>query len=160
MKWKGKRYSDLYRNSVEFPIMGRPVQIYDLNIHSIEWNEILISIHVSSGTYIRKLVMDLAGTLQIPMVVSMLRRVELSGIPISSSINMNDLETQNFKVWSADEIVPLPKVELEREDLKPIGHGRILPGEYPIGEFYFTHSGELKAWCRGSGATYEYIKVF
>lgn len=160
LKLKGQRYSDLYRKNIPFEVKERVIQIFDIILHSQSYEEIDLSIHVSSGTYIRKIVQDLSLQIKIPLVLSGLERTEIGGISLESADTVENWEKGNFSFKSLEMLYPLPCLEVGEDYLKKIKHGTQIPGNFPVGEFLFTHNGLKLAWCRGEGDKFSYLKVF
>ena len=65
------------RSNVEFEVKTRDINIYSIKQLKISPLEINLQIHVSSGTYIRKIVQDLGEELKIPLVVQTLKRLSI-----------------------------------------------------------------------------------
>ncbi len=162
LKKNGKRYSDLFRSNQEFEIKERKITIFFVNIHKFSKKEIQIQIGVSSGTYIRKIVQDLGELLEIPLVVSSLKRTSIGKFPLGQSESLDDILGGVIpEVSSLEQVYPLPKVEVDEFQMKKIQNGNPISMEVPMGEFLFTTKDSLLAWCVShENRFYKYLKVF
>jgi len=77
MKVNGKRAYDLARAGKEVVLEARPVTIYSSELTSYEYPYVKFTCKVSSGTYIRSLVVDLGEKLGTGAYMSDLRRTEV-----------------------------------------------------------------------------------
>ena len=162
LKKNGRRYSDLFRENKPFEIKERTIKIIQVSIQSLSKDEFHIQIGVSSGTYIRKIVQDLGESLQIPLVVSYLKRISIGLFLIEESESLEDILEGKFpEVSSLEKVYPLPRIEVDEFQLKKIQNGNAIPMEVPKGEFLFANNGLLLAWCvSNEDNIYKYLKVF
>ncbi|MEM7181137.1 MAG: tRNA pseudouridine(55) synthase TruB [Spirochaetota bacterium] len=166
LKVGGKRQSDLYRSGISFASKSRPMEIYKLQVLQLTERELEVEIHVSSGTYIRKLVMDLSDLLGLPMHVSRLRRLSVGDLGITQASTLQDTCAGNARVYSVTELLPLPTVAVTAEEKLEIQYGRYLPHSYPFKKFLFIDdkSQKVLAWCESTNkkenSSYRYLRVF
>lgn len=99
IKINGKRAYDLARESANFEIKPRKINIYSIKAQSLpNKNEFLFKVHCSAGTYIRTLMTDIAheinGICTVPVIIR-----EKSGLfDINSAITLDELEeTKNVQ---------------------------------------------------------------
>ena len=166
LKVGGKRQSDLYRSGVAFESKARPMQVYSLKILRMTAKELEVEIHVSSGTYIRKLVMDLSKLLGLPMHVSQLRRLTVGNLSISQAHSLQDTCEGRARVYAVTELLDFPVVAVSLEERVEIQHGRYLSHSYPYEKFLFVEKETQKvlAWCESTNnkgnSSYKYLRVF
>jgi tRNA pseudouridine55 synthase len=77
LKHKGQRLYDLARQGIEVEREPRQIQIYGLELVSLEADELGIKVHCSKGTYVRTLVEDIGQALGTGAHVSALRRTSV-----------------------------------------------------------------------------------
>ncbi len=162
LKKNGRRYSDLFRENKSFEIKERTIKIFQVSIQSLSKDEFHIQIGVSSGTYIRKIVQDLGDALQIPLVVSYLKRISIGVFPIEEAESLEDiLDGKLPLVSSLEKVYPLPRIEVDEFQVRKIQNGNAIPMDVPKGEFLFANNGILLAWCvSNENSIYKYLKVF
>lgn len=78
IKINGKRAYQLARDGKEVEIPTRRVTVHSLEIVSYNYPELKIRTHVSSGTYIRSLAVDIGGVLETKAYCSQLRRTTIA----------------------------------------------------------------------------------
>lgn len=176
LKVGGKRQSDLFREGISFTEKIRTVRIYQLSLEEISANGFTFSVRVSSGTYIRKIVMDLSEKLGLPMHTSGLIRKEIGKIKLEEAMNLEEMERGNFDIKTVENIVDLPVVKVSNEMAENINHGRYINLEtIPTVETEFLMKNETKliAYCTtdfekksneifspDKNRDYKYLKVF
>ncbi|MCX7026819.1 MAG: tRNA pseudouridine(55) synthase TruB [Spirochaetes bacterium] len=83
----GARASDLAVRGRDFELAARAVSIYSLSLNSFENGKAILSVHCSSGTYIRSLARDLARSLGTFAHLSALRRLSVGPFDIADAEN-------------------------------------------------------------------------
>lgn len=165
LKHKGKRLSDLYREGREVPQKTRKISVGWVEIVQARQESTIFKIQVSSGTYIRKMAMDLGEKLGVPISLQSLKR-----------ISVGDSHIQNAKIWENTEIedgipiqemVDFPSISLTEEKVSWVRNGRkpslsieALPTNRD--DFFLEDSkGGLLAWCRKKNSLdWDYMRVF
>ncbi|MDF3818722.1 tRNA pseudouridine(55) synthase TruB [Leptospira sp. 96542] len=167
LKVGGFRQSDLVRSGVEVAEKKRSIQIHSVEI--VDRNEIGFSfrVHVSSGTYIRKIVQDLSLLWDLPMHLSSLKRETIGDYRLEWAKDGDQVELSDKKDWR--EVFPLPARTLDNMEKKAVIHGGYLWDRLPDGAehgFYLLDgdSDQILAWCtyesKPSHLPYRYRKVF
>ncbi len=90
IKIGGKRAYKLAREGKEVEIPEREVTIYELEILDYSYPELHIRTHVSSGTYIRSLAVDIGEALRTGAYCSELRRTDIGRLSIGSAQQLAD----------------------------------------------------------------------
>lgn len=109
-KIRGKKMYDLARkgNVVERkPVI---IKIYGINILSYNWPHLKLSIHCSSGTYIRKIAHDLGKLLGVGGYISELKRTAIGPIPLSRAIHLSAISNHNFE----NSLVAIDELSLQK----------------------------------------------
>jgi len=163
LKWKGKRYADHYRSGMEVPTRPRPIKIHSVQILSQSARCLDIKIHVSSGTYIRKLALDLSLALAFPAHLSALRRTAIGSWNVELAKPRTELEKGTGYSWR--EILPMKEFSLSIDEAEKVACGATISRiavQDPEGQLLVSPGGELLAWALpGSGTqAYRYGKVF
>lgn len=78
IKINGRRAYDLARKGEDFEVPERTVTIYDLELIKYAYPDVHIRVHVSSGTYIRSLAVDLGTALTTGAYCAELRRTKIA----------------------------------------------------------------------------------
>jgi tRNA pseudouridine55 synthase len=84
---EGRRASELARKGEPVNLASRPVTIFSLQLQSIEDDKAFLTIHCSSGTYIRALARDIAAACGTCAHVSALRRVNVGPFSVVDAIS-------------------------------------------------------------------------
>lgn len=95
IKINGQRAYKLARDGQEVEIPLRMVMIYSLELISYEYPELKIRTHVSSGTYIRSLAVDIGDLLGVGAYCSDLRRTAIRDWTVSQAKQLTDLGIDN-----------------------------------------------------------------
>ncbi|MCX7998740.1 MAG: tRNA pseudouridine(55) synthase TruB [Leptospiraceae bacterium] len=161
LKVKGKRQADLFRENIEFESKPRPISIYSVNILEFSNISFRFEIKVSSGTYIRKLIIDLSTHLQVPMYLESLIRTEIGKINIKDSNTLSDFEQGTYKSFSPLELMDIPSIQVPQEqELQILNGKKIFISKIPEQFFFLNSKQEILAWCKGQKADYHFLKVF
>ena len=74
IKVDGKRAYQRVRDGEEVELKARPVTVHELRVHDIDGADVRISVHCSSGTYIRAIARDVGAALGVGGHLTALRR--------------------------------------------------------------------------------------
>lgn len=90
VKIDGRRAYKLAREGKEVGMPMRQVQIYGIKIVDYTWPELVITCHVSSGTYIRTLGEDIGAALGVGGYLTALRRTEVGDYKVENATRLAD----------------------------------------------------------------------
>ncbi len=90
IKINGRRAYDLARKGVAVDIPSRQVTVYSLDIIQYKWPHLTIRTHVSSGTYIRSLAVDIGAALGVGAYCEQLRRLEIADWDVKRARTLAD----------------------------------------------------------------------
>lgn len=90
IKVNGKRAYRLARDGKEVEIPERTVTIYSLELVAYDYPLLKIRIHVSSGTYIRSLAVDIGRILGVGAYCSQLRRTVIDTVSVTSAATVDE----------------------------------------------------------------------
>lgn len=167
LKVGGKRQSDLVREGQAVEEKERAISIY--KVEDIQRTNLGFSfrIHVSSGTYIRKIVLDLSEKWGIPLSLGRLVRESIGEYNLNGVKPLEEITHLDMRTWK--EVFPLPIRIADEAEKKAVVHGGYIWDKLPkAGEngFYILDADEVTilAWCSYDGKPdhipYRYRKVF
>ncbi len=90
IKINGQRAYKLARDGQEVEIPARQVTVYSINLVDYAYPELKICTHVSSGTYIRSLAVDLGTILETGAYCTQLRRTSIADWRIGDAQTLQD----------------------------------------------------------------------
>jgi tRNA pseudouridine55 synthase len=165
IKVGGMRQSSLYRGGIEFESVRRSMKIYQIEFQNLTETGFEMSLRVSSGTYIRKIVMDLGESLGFPMFMESLVRTSIGSITLEKALSVEDVILPDSKFYSLSEMLPFPWLDLNETETKSVRHGGYVHSLNIDGDFLLRdNDGNLLAWCstrdRKKHLPYKYLKVF
>lgn len=110
-KYNGKRLFELARRGKIINMPPKEVEIYNIeNIKIYENGVFEFTCEVSSGTYIRSLIMDIGYKIGIGAVTQELRRLKVGRFNVDDAINIEEISEE--KMISMLEVLDFPKVKL------------------------------------------------
>jgi tRNA pseudouridine55 synthase len=132
----GRRASELARSGEAPEMKPRPVQIYRLELTAWDPPCADITVHCSSGTYIRSLARDLALAAASRAHLAALTRTRFAGFDLSRALSNGGDTSPAAPCSLAEALLPidrtviealgLPRFEIPREQLQNIIHGKPL----------------------------------
>ena len=99
IKVNGKRAYSLARKGVDFGLAARDIQIDEFHIHQYTKPNLVYSCTVSKGTYVRVLTETIGELLGTVATTKTLHRTCVGSISISESIEMETLDSMNWKKY-------------------------------------------------------------
>ena len=134
VKVNGKKLYEYARNNIEVELPKREVEIKDIEVLSIEGNKIVIKTYVSKGTYIRSLINDIGLSLETYATMTDLIRTKVDKYNLEDAYTLVDVEENNYKLLSIDEVLDYPKIELDDGLYKKVSNGVKLSNDYNIND--------------------------
>ncbi len=92
-KINGQRLYELARRNIEVEVEPRKIEIYDIQIHSIELPYIDVSLSTSKGTYIRAIARDLGEILGSGAYLADLRRTFIGEYNADDALKLDKIQT-------------------------------------------------------------------
>jgi tRNA pseudouridine55 synthase len=129
IKIQGKRAYALARKGEKPEMKKRAVNFFDIKIKSFVWPRLELSVHCSSGTYIRSLAHDLGKMLGCGGYVEELRRTKIGQQKLVDAVKLDDLNEVNFKKYlvQPQEIFPeWQQLELTDVEYSALAEGRFI----------------------------------
>ncbi len=116
IKVNGKRAHELSRSNIEFELKAVEREVYSFDISKLENNEVRFDVFVSSGTYIRSLARDIGDELNIPTMLTSLRRESIGDIFVPTTT----------KKMQREDVVPLQFKMVEENLISDLLNGKIV----------------------------------
>ena len=134
VKVNGKKLYEYARNNIEVELPKREVEIKDIEILSIEENKVVIKTFVSKGTYIRSLINDIGMSLETYATMTDLIRTKVDKYNLEDAYTLEDVEENNYKLLSIEEVLDYPKIELDGGLYKKVSNGVKISNDYNIND--------------------------
>lgn len=126
VKINGKKLHEYARNNEEITLPKREVNIYDIELLNIDNDIITIKTKVSKGTYIRSLIRDIGLKLNTNATMTKLIRTKLGKFTIEESYTLEDIQNDNYKLLSLEDLINLDTININEEMLFKIKNGQII----------------------------------
>lgn len=155
----GERAYDLARKGEKVELKTRTVHFYDVKLVSYEWPFLQLTVHCSSGTYIRSLAHDLGQILKCGGYVETLRRTEISGFSVKKAVTLEKLTPENAQDFLLPPEAIFPdwqRINLESQQYELLAQGGFLPYEtaafngQPLLGFYEGRCVGIVEWVDSS----------
>lgn len=138
LKVDGRRLHELAREGIEVPRDPRPVTVHELEIDAIDGDHpdgaqrFALSVHCSSGTYVRTLVADLGTALGGGAHLETLRRTAVGSFGIDEALTLAELAPETlFDI--AEAVRDLDRITVDDTLAARIVHGaRLARGELGV----------------------------
>lgn len=145
LKINGKRASDLARDNVEFEIKPRKIQIFDIQILSIEGNNrFCFKVHCSAGTYIRTLFSDIANKLNTIATTPVIIRTKSGKFETDNAVTLEELEKMPSVETVEDVFNNYEKITIDKSTASKLLNGVKTKTDLNIaGEFLIEFEGKL-----------------
>jgi len=130
IKIEGKRAYDLVRLGEKVELAPRSVHISAIDVHEIKevenFIDVQVTVHCSSGTYIRALARDLGNSLNVGGHLISLRRVQSGQWLISKAHKLSEIKPGNLPLISMASVATsiFPSVTIDVNEIKELVHGR------------------------------------
>lgn len=105
---KGKRAYDLAREGKEFELQPKRITVHDYSIVEYNWPEVTLKATVSTGTYIRTLVVDLARSVKTFATATELSRTRIGDFKVEDAFPSTDIDDLKIE----DRIIDLEDLNL------------------------------------------------
>ena len=127
----GKRLYEYARKDMEiYDLPKREVEIKELELLDYHDDIIKFRCVVSKGTYIRSLIRDICGKLNVYGTMNSLIRTKQGKFKIEDSYTLEDIESNNYQSLSLKDVLDLKEIELDNNLYKKVINGNILELKY------------------------------
>jgi tRNA pseudouridine55 synthase len=154
VKVAGRRAYALARRGQHFELPARPVMVHRIAVTQYEYPLLELDIECGSGTYIRSLGRDLAGSLGTAAVMSGLVRAQVGPFRIEDACRVDELTLEflpRILIPPHSALEGLPAVRLNESEVQRLSQGLSIAREpaEPSAEFAaFDEQGRLVAILR------------
>ena len=168
IKVDGKRAYDLVRQGEKVELAPRLVHISAIDVHEIkkiyEFIDVVVTVHCSSGTYIRAIARDLGNSLQVGGHLTNLRRTQSGQWSITNANKLADLKPGNLPIISMAQVATsiFPSVTIGQAETEDFIHGRSVRTTHTPAETIavIDKTPSLIALAHGDGLTLKPHVVF
>lgn len=125
----GKRAYDMARKGQEFELKARTVEIFSIKVVEYDFPKLKLTVHCSSGTYIRSIAFDLGRELGVGGYVTELRRTSISATKVENAHKIEDIDSGNWKnllVKPEDLLSGMQQLKLNDEDYLILARGNFV----------------------------------
>ncbi len=160
IKVNGKKLYEYARIGEKVALPKREVTIKDISLLEFNENVVKIKTLVSKGTYIRSLIKDIGDALGTYATMTDLIRTKQGDFSIEDSITLDDLQTNNFKFYTKEEILPFKKVTLTEELLFKVKNGNKITLTYEDEYLSLMENNKIIAIYQKDKDIYRAYKMF
>jgi tRNA pseudouridine55 synthase len=168
IKVDGKRAYDLVRQGEKVELAPRSVHISAIDVHEIkkidEFIDVAVTVHCSSGTYIRAIARDLGNSLQVGGHLTNLRRTQSGQWSITNANKLTDLKPGSLPIISMAQVATsiFPTVTIGQAETEDFIHGRSVRTTHTPAETIavIDKNPSLIALAHGDGLTLKPHVVF
>lgn len=141
LKVNGKRLYEYARENKNVKLPVREIEIFEIELLSINKDEFIFRTVVSKGTYIRSLIRDIGIKLGQNVTMKDLRRTKQGFFKINESFTLNDIEKNNYRIVNMyDALKDYKVVKVDSFIEGKILNGRILENRYDDSIIAFCNS--------------------
>jgi len=168
IKVDGKRAYELVRQGEKVELAPRSVHISAIDVHEIkkidEFIDVAVTVHCSSGTYIRAIARDLGNSLQVGGHLTNLRRTQSGQWSITNANKLTDLKPGSLPIISMAQVATsiFPTVTIGQAETEDFIHGRSVRTTHTPAETIavIDKNPSLIALAHGDGLTLKPHVVF
>jgi tRNA pseudouridine55 synthase len=161
VKVDGKRAYARVRAGEDVDLPARRVTIHALEVTAIDLPTVEISVHCSSGTFIRAIARDLGAALGVGGHLTALRRTAVGPFAVDHAATLDEL-TDDFRVVpiAAAARVAFPACDLDETQAADVRVGRALDLPLDATTALFAPDGEFLALYEPKGGVARPVAVF
>ena len=158
VKVNGKKLYEYARENKEVVLPKKEVTIKKINLLEENHNDFTFECLVSKGCYIRSLINDIGNCLDTFATMSSLIRIKQGKFSIENSYLIDDILNNNYKLFSIEEALNYPIINLSGDLLKKVSNGSIIENQFNISDkvifkdndkiigIYEAYDNILKTW--------------
>ena len=138
LKVNGKKLYELAREGIEVKRKARDIEIFNIEIISIDENKVSFEVFCSKGTYIRTLCEDIGAKLGVGATMSALERIQAGNFKKETAIKLDDITTEsmeNYLIDMEEVFKDYPRIELKGKDSFRYLNGIRFEVEYNEGSY-------------------------
>ncbi len=132
VKVNGKKLYEYARNSIEVELPKKEVTIKEIELLSSSNDTFKFKCLVSKGCYIRSLINDIANSMNTYATMTSLVRTKQGKTTINESFTLEDIRNNNYKLYTIDEVLDYPVIEVDEYLEKKISNGMKIDNTFNI----------------------------
>jgi tRNA pseudouridine55 synthase len=127
VKVNGKKLYEYAREGIDVELPKREINIKEIELISYDKDEIVFKTTVSKGTYIRALINDICTKLNTVGTMSNLVRTKQGDFSIEESYTIEDIENNNYKLLTVEEILAsLEQIDIKEDLIDIVSNGGVI----------------------------------
>ncbi len=140
LKVNGRRLYDYARRNIAVTLPKREIEVFKIELLSLDKDTFTFKVLVSKGTYIRSLIRDIGKVINIPCVMQKLQRTRQGDFKIENSYTLAQIATGNYQLISLQEALHKEKqIVVDSFIASKIANGRILENRYEDDKIVFLN---------------------
>lgn len=148
VKIDGKKLYEYARKNQVVEVPLRPIEVFTVRLDGIRENELVFTIEVSAGTYIRTICEDIGIRLNTVATLSGLQRLAVEDISINQTMELDEV-LNDAKIMFIDPLFALKKYrQITVEDPTFIYHGKKVDLPYQDDRILFVFNNEPLAFYK------------
>lgn len=132
VKVNGKKLYEYARNNEKVELPKKEVTIKEISLIEKTEDTFTFKTLVSKGCYIRSLIEDIATSLNTCATMQSLERTKQGIIDLSMTSTLEMIKNKDYKAYQIDEVLELPVIIAEENEVKKIMTGQKLENIYNI----------------------------
>ena len=146
IKIDGKKLYDYARKNQTIEVPMRPIEVFSIKLDGMRENELVFTIEVSAGTYIRTICEDIGQRLKTVATLSGLERLAIEDITINQTMELDEVLSTSDLMF-VDPLIALKKYrQITVEDPTFIYHGKKVDLPYQDDRILFVFNNEPLAF--------------
>jgi tRNA pseudouridine55 synthase len=148
IKIDGRKLYEYARKNQIIEVPLRPIEVFSIKLNGIRENELVFTIEVSAGTYIRTICEDIGAHLNTVATLSGLERLAIEDITINQTMELNEV-LSGSELMFVDPLVVLKQYrQIEVEDPTFIYHGKKVDLPFQDDRILFVFNNEPLAFYK------------
>ena len=146
IKIDGKKLYDYARKNQTIEVPMRPIEVFSIKLDGMRENELVFTIEVSAGTYIRTICEDIGQRLKTVATLSGLERLAIEDITINQTMELDEVLSTSDLMF-VNPLIALKKYrQITVEDPTFIYHGKKVDLPYQDDRILFVFNNEPLAF--------------
>ena len=159
VKVNGKKLYEYARKGIEVELPKKEVTIKEIELLSSNNDSFKFRCLVTKGCYIRSLINDIASSMNTYATMTSLVRTKQGKTTINDAYTLNDIKNNNYKLYTINEVLDYPVIEVDEILEKKISNGVIINNIFNIKDkvifknkknkllgIYELDNNKLKVW--------------
>jgi tRNA pseudouridine55 synthase len=148
IKIEGKKLYEYARNNQSVDVPERPIEVFSVKLDGIRENELVFTIEVSAGTYIRTICEDIGTRLNTVATLSGLQRLSVGDVTINQTMELDEV-LSGAGLMFIDPLIALKNYrQVILDDPTFVFHGKKVELPYQDDRILFVFNNEPLAFYR------------